>query len=102
MTSQSSALIFQWENHCTCASELQTFICATASIFAEAPNTMNASKPLCLFLNPIFMPVTLSPRYLSVASYRSLNLFTYFKQNTGKHKQTRMMDAMYQLTNTTE
>ena len=53
-----------------------------------------------LFLNPIFMSVTLFPRYFGVPSYWSLNLFTYSQQNTGKHyKQIRMMDATYQLTN---
>ena len=54
----SSALIFQWENHCTCASELPTFVCTCASILAGTPTTMNASKPLCPFLSLIFVPVT--------------------------------------------
>ena len=67
----------------------------------EPPNTTNASKPLHLFFNLIFVPVTLSPRYFSVPSYQSFNLFTYSQQNTGKHyNQTRMMNATYQLTNT--
>ena len=73
---------------------------ASASIHARTPNTTNASKPLCLYFNLIFVPVTLSPRYFGVPSYWSLNLFTYFQQNTGKHKQTRMIDAMYRLINT--
>ena len=65
----------------------------------ESPNTINASKPLCLFLNPISMPMTLSPGYFRVPSYQSLNLFTHSQQNTGRHnKQTRMMDATYWLT----
>ena len=67
----------------------------------EPPNTTNASEPLHLFLNPIFTPVTLSPRCFGVPLYQSLNLFTYSQQNTGKHyEQTRMMDATYWLTNT--
>ena len=80
-----------------------TFICTSAGIHARISiNTANASEPLCLFLNPNFcMPVTLSPRYFGAPLYWSLNLFTYSQQNTGKHyKQTRMMDATYQLTNT--
>ena len=65
----------------------------------ESPNTINVSKPLCLFLNPISMSVTLSPRYFSVPSNWSLNLFTHSQQITGRHnKQTRMMDATYWLT----
>ena len=65
----------------------------------ESLNAINASKPLHLFLNPISMPVTLSPRYFSVPSYQSLNSFTHSQQNTGRHnKQTRMMDTMYWLT----
>ena len=60
--------------------------------------TINASKPLCLFLNPNSMPVTLSLRYFGVPLYQSLNLFTHFQQNTGRYnKQTRMMDTMYSL-----
>ena len=67
----------------------------------EIPNTTHASEPLHFFLNLIFTPVTLSPRYFSAPSYWSFNLFTYSQQNTGKHyKQTRMIDAMHQLTNT--
>ena len=50
----------------------------------ESPVTIVTSKPLHLFLNPNFMPVTLSPRYFSVPSYRSLNLFT---TPTTKHRQ---------------
>ena len=65
----------------------------------ESLNTLNASKPLCLFLNPISIPVTLSPRYFGAPLYWSLNLFTHSQQNTGRHnKQTRMMDVMYWLT----
>ena len=41
---------------------------------------MKASEPLCLFLNPIFMTVTLSPRYFGVHSYQSPNLFTHSQQ----------------------
>ena len=64
----------------------------------ESPNTINASEPLCLFLNINSVPVTLSPRYFGAPSYWSLNLFTHFQQNTGSYnKQTRMMDAMYWL-----
>ena len=33
----------------------------------EPPTTMNASKPLHLFLNPIFTPVTLSPQVFQCA-----------------------------------
>ena len=76
-------------------------ICASTSIHARTPNTTKASEPLCLFLNPILVPVTLSPSYFGAPSYWSPNLFTYSQQNTGKnYKQTRMMDATYQLTNT--
>ena len=39
-------------------------VCASAGIHARTPNTMNASEPHCLFLNPIFTPVTLSPGIL--------------------------------------
>ena len=64
----------------------------------ESPITINASKPLCLFLNPNSMPVTLSPRYFGAPLYWSLNLFTHSQQNTGRYnKQTRMMDTMYWL-----
>ena len=64
----------------------------------ESSITINASEPLCLFLNPNPMPVTLSPRYFSAPSYWSFNLFTHFQQNTGRYnKQTRMMDATYWL-----
>ena len=77
MMSQLSALIFQWENHCTCTSEMSLFICTSAGIHARTLNTINAFKPLCLFLNPISMPVTLSPRYFSAPLYQSLNLFTH-------------------------
>ena len=62
----------------------------------ESPNTINASKPLHLFLSLNSMPVTLSPRYFGVRFYRSLNLFTHFQQNTGRYnKQTRMMAVKY-------
>ena len=64
----------------------------------ESPNNINASEPLCLFLNLISMSVTLSTRYFGVPSHWSLNLFTHSQQNTGRHnKQTRMMDATYWL-----
>ena len=64
----------------------------------ESPITINASEPFRLFLNLNSVPVTLSHRYFGVPSYWSLNLFTYFQQNTGRYnKQTRMMDAMYWL-----
>ena len=36
------------------------------------PKYYKSSKPLCLFPNLIFMPVTLSPRYFSVPLYQSL------------------------------
>ena len=49
----------------------------------ESPVTIATSKPHCLFLNPNFMPVTLSPRYFGVPSYWSLNLFT---TPTTKHR----------------
>ena len=49
----------------------------------ESPITINAAKPLRLFLNPNFMPMTLSPRYFSVPLYWSLNLFTH----STKHRQ---------------
>ena len=62
----------------------------------ESPITINASKPLCLFLNLNSMPVTLFPRYFGAPLYLSLNLFTHSQQNTGRYnKQTRMMDVMY-------
>ena len=62
----------------------------------ESPVTIDASKPLRLFLNTNSVPVTLSPRCFGVPSYWSLNLFTHLQQNTGRYnKQTRMMDAMY-------
>ena len=64
----------------------------------ESPVTINASEPVCLFLNPNSMPVTLSPRYFGVPLYWSLNLFTHFQWSTGRYnKQTRMMDATYWL-----
>ena len=64
----------------------------------ESPITMKTFEPLCLFLNPNFMPVTLSPSYFGVLSYWSLNWFTHLQQNTGRYnKQTRIMDAMYWL-----
>ena len=58
MMSQSSALIFQWENHWACTSELPLFICVSASVHVGTQNTTNASELLCLFLNPIVAPVT--------------------------------------------
>ena len=58
MMSQSSALIFQWENHYACASEMFPFVCASARVHT-GPITINASEPLRLFLNPISVPVTL-------------------------------------------
>ena len=64
----------------------------------ESLITINASEPLCLFLNLNSMPVTLSPRYFSAPSYQSLNLFTHFQQSTDRYnKQTRVMDATYWL-----
>ena len=62
--SRSSALIFQWENHCACTLELPPFVCTSASIHAGTSININASEPLCLFLNPISVPVTLSPGIL--------------------------------------
>ena len=50
----------------------------------ESLVTIDASKPLCLFLNPNFMSVTLSPRYFWVPLYWSLNLFT---TSTTKHRE---------------
>ena len=58
MMSWLSAFIFQQENHYACASETWSFVCTSASIHARIPNTINASEPLHLFLNPISMPVT--------------------------------------------
>ena len=96
MTSQPSALIFQWENQCACALETLPFFCTSAGIHARTLSTINASELLRLSLNPISMPVTLSPTYFGKPSYWSLNLFTHSYQNTGRHnKQTRMMDATY-------
>ena len=64
----------------------------------ESLSTINASKPLHVFLSPNSVSVTLSPRYFCAPLYRSLNLFTHFQQNTGRYnRQTRMMDAMYWL-----
>ena len=51
---------------------------------SESPVAIATSKPLCLFLNLNFMPVTLSPRYFGAPSYQSLNLFT---TPTTKHRQ---------------
>ena len=79
------------QKHCSSSVHLPAFT-------QESPITINASKPLHLFLNLNSMPVTLSPRYFSAPSYWSLNLFTHFQQNTGIYnKQTRMMDATYWL-----
>ena len=79
------------KHHCSSAHLLVSML--------ESLNIINASKPLYLFLNLISMPVTHFPRYFSVPSYRSLNLFTHSQQNTGRHnKETRMMDTMYWLT----
>ena len=96
--SQSSALIFWQENHCACASEALLFTAHLLASTLESPNTINAAKHLHLFLSPNSVSVTLSPRYFSAPLYQSLNLFTYFQQNTGRYnKQTRMMDATYWL-----
>ena len=65
----------------------QNHWCSSAHLLAsspEPPTTMKASEPLCLFLNPIFAPMTLCPRYFSAPSYWSLNLFTHFST---KHRQ---------------
>ena len=65
----------------------------------ESPITINASKPLHLFLNPNSVSVTLSPGYFSVPLYQSLNLFTHFQQNTGRYnKQTNKDDGHNVLT----
>ena len=65
----------------------------------QNPKYYESSKPLHLFPNPIFVPVTLSPRYFSVPSYQSL-IYLHFLKNTGKyHKQTKTMDITYELTN---
>ena len=45
-------------NHCACTSDTLSFICTSAGVHARTANTINASKPLHLFLNPIFMLVT--------------------------------------------
>ena len=55
--------------HCSSSAHLPTSM-------PESPVAIDTSKPLCLFLNPNFVPVTLSPRYFGVPSYWSLNLFT--------------------------
>ena len=59
------------------ASETLPIIFTSTGIHARTPNTINASASLHLFLNPISLPVTLSPRYFGVPSYWSLNLFTH-------------------------
>ena len=46
MMSWGSALIFQWENHSACTSELLSFICTSAGIHTRTLSTLNASKPL--------------------------------------------------------
>ena len=51
------------------------------ALLPESPVTIAISKPHCLFLNPNFMPVTLSPRYFSAPSYWHLK----FIYNT-KHR----------------
>ena len=53
--------------YCTCALEVPPFICASASIHARTLININASKPLHLFLNPVFMLVTLSPQVFQCA-----------------------------------
>ena len=57
-SSQLSALIFQWENHCASTLETSPFVCTSADVHTRTPNTIIASEPLHLFLNPIFMSVT--------------------------------------------
>ena len=89
MMSQSSALIFQQENNCACTLELPPFICTSASIHAGTLININASKPLCLFLNPIPMPVTLSPGIL-VCPHTRVLIYLHIP-----NKQTRMMDGTY-------
>ena len=85
----------------TTAHAHQKHCISSAHLPASTPEsliTINASKPLCLFLNLNSVPVTLSTRYFGVPSYQSLNLFTHFQQNTGKYnKQTRMMGTTYWL-----
>ena len=41
-------------------------------LLPESPVTTTTPEPHCLFLNPNFVPVTLSPRYFSAPSYWSL------------------------------
>ena len=67
MTSQSSASLFWWEKHCTCTGEACQFACTPTSCFSTATH-----EPSHQFHIPNFKPVTLSPRYFSVPSYRSL------------------------------
>ena len=58
----------------------------SAHLLASSPeplNTTNAPRPLQLFLILNFVPVTLSPRYFSVPSYQSINLFTQQQTQVG-------------------
>ena len=90
-SSSGKTTVHVHQKHCSLSAHLLVSM-------LESPITINASKLLCLFLNPNPVPVTLSPRYFSAPSYQSLNLFTHIQQNTGRYNiQTRMMDAMYWL-----
>ena len=65
------------------------------------PKYYESSEPLCLFPDPIFMPVTLSPlspMYFSVPLYLSL-IYLHPKNTDKYYKQMKTMDITYQLTN---
>ena len=99
MKSRLSALIFQQENHCTCTSELPSFKCASAGICTRTPNTMSASKPLHLFLNPFSHLWNLwngMTRYFGAPSHQSLKFIDIFLT---KHRQTNKDDGHNLLTN---
>ena len=49
MTSQLSALIFQWENHCACTLEMLPFICTYAGIHTRTPINYK-----CIWTSPSF------------------------------------------------
>ena len=81
MMSQSSALIFQWENHCACTLETLSFICTSAGINTRTPYTINASEPLCLSLTQ-FPCLWHSPPGISVCPHTGVLIYLHIVNKT--------------------
>ena len=72
MMSQSSALLLHGKTTVHAHRKCHNSSAHLPALLPKSQVTVASPKPHRLFLNPNFLPVTLSPRYFNVPSYQSL------------------------------